>query len=429
MELAMSTTLTVGSPSRHPENGRNQCARTPPFEGGVYTLGTLEYFSIMRATMTPDRVRDSVEGACRALTTSDELLAEVSDIVHRAIPHEGAVWFGVDPLTLLGTAPSRVERLDSGLCDTFWHLEFHEQDVCLFADLAHGDGAGAMRHSLDNMVGRSPRYRDFLQPQGYQDELRGVFRSGESTWGMVGLYRESASQPFSADDVSVLKAVSRPIGDALRTYVRQSAPWLGPPAAPGLLIVNPAGHIIASNNEAMSWLRELWPCVESTEAELDPSDLFSLRNEELQVPTALYALISRSRAFAAGRERVPARLRLRDARDRWLVMHASTLAKAEADATEDVAIVIEAAKSAEIAPIIIEAYSLTRRERDVVAAIAQGGSTTEMASKLFLSPHTVRDHIKTVFEKVGVSSRGELVAKLFGEHYADPLHASMVHVD
>jgi hypothetical protein len=36
-------------------------------------------------------------------------------------------------------------------------------------------------------------------------------------------------------------------------------------------------------------------------------------------------------------------------------------------------------------------------------------------------PYTVRDYVKTIFEKVGVSSRGELVAKLFAEHYA-PIH-------
>jgi hypothetical protein len=33
----------------------------------------------------------------------------------------------------------------------------------------------------------------------------------------------------------------------------------------------------------------------------------------------------------------------------------------------------------------------------------------------------VRDYVKAIFEKVGVSSRGELVAKLFAEHYA-PTH-------
>ena len=75
---------------------------------------------------------------------------------------------------------------------------------------------------------------------------------------------------------------------------------------------------------------------------------------------------------------------------------------------------IEPAKSSELAPIIIEAYSLTRRERDVVGARRHAGdSTSEIAAALFLSPHTVRDHIKTVFEKVGVSSRAELVAKLY----------------
>jgi DNA-binding CsgD family transcriptional regulator len=92
-------------------------------------------------------------------------------------------------------------------------------------------------------------------------------------------------------------------------------------------------------------------------------------------------------------------------------------------------VVVEPAKGSEIAPIIIEAYGLSPRERDVVKGLARGASTPELAAELFLSPHTVRDYIKTVFEKVGVSSRGELVAKLFAEHYADPLHERIVHLD
>jgi hypothetical protein len=50
------------------------------------------------------------------------------------------------------------------------------------------------------------------------------------------------------------------------------------------------------------------------------------------------------------------------------------------------------------------------------------------ARELFLSPHSVRHYVRSVFEKLGVSSRGELVAKLFAEHYAEPLHANCVHV-
>ncbi|GAA2805656.1 hypothetical protein GCM10010470_46140 [Saccharopolyspora taberi] len=45
--------------------------------------------------------------------------------------------------------------------------------------------------------------------------------------------------------------------------------------------------------------------------------------------------------------------------------------------------------------------------------MAGGLPTAEIAASLFISPHTVRDHLKAVFGKAGVSSRGELVARLF----------------
>jgi DNA-binding CsgD family transcriptional regulator len=74
-------------------------------------------------------------------------------------------------------------------------------------------------------------------------------------------------------------------------------------------------------------------------------------------------------------------------------------------------------------PIIVEAYDLTAREQDVIRLIARGCGTAEVADGLYLSPHTVRDHVKTIFRKLGVASRGELVAKLFAEHYL-PAHTA-----
>lgn len=119
------------------------------------------------------------------------------------------------------------------------------------------------------------------------------------------------------------------------------------------------------------------------------------------------------RARAEGR----ARARMRSAAGRWLVCHASCLR----GAVGDTAVVIEPAKQSEIVPIIAEAYELAPRERDVTRLIARGLGTAEIARRLHLSGHTVRDYVKAIFDKVGVSSRGELVATLFAEHYA-PVH-------
>ncbi len=376
-----------------------------------------------------ERARVAVERVGATASTPDELLESLSDELHRLVPHEGAGWFAVDPVTMLASAPSRVEGLDAGMCDTFWHLEFHEQDTGLFHDLARGDGAAALRMSLDDRPARSARFRDFMQPQGYDDELRGVFQTGDKTWGFVDLYRESTNAPFDADDVTVVKSISGAVAAALRSHAREASPWLGQPSAPGLLVIDRNGRAVSANADAITWLRELWPMAPMPSSELDSLNLFEMRDVDLGVPTALFALVARARAVAEGRERTPSRIRLRDRRGRWLVLHASPLTGPASADGGLVALVIEAAKSAEIAPIIIEAYSLTPRERDVLGAIARGGSTAEIATELFLSPHTVRDYVKTVFEKLGVSSRGELVARLFAEHYSDPVHATMVHAD
>lgn len=97
-----------------------------------------------------------------------------------------------------------------------------------------------------------------------------------------------------------------------------------------------------------------------------------------------------------------------------------------------VTVVIKPASSAQIVPIMVEAYSLTPRERQVTECVARGQTTSEIAAGLHLSPHTVRDHLKAIFTKVDVSSRGELVAKLFGEYYSPLImtpSADIVEVD
>jgi DNA-binding NarL/FixJ family response regulator len=82
-----------------------------------------------------------------------------------------------------------------------------------------------------------------------------------------------------------------------------------------------------------------------------------------------------------------------------------------------VAVVIEPAKPAELAPIILLAHGLTRREGQVAQLAIQGKSNKRVARELCISEHTIEDHLKAIFNKVGVSSRGELTARIFGAHY------------
>lgn len=379
----------------------------------------------MRASGTIPRLVDAVERITSRATDADELLEGVATEVGKVVPYDGGMWFGLDPATLLAVAPARMEHLDDGFCSTFWFGEFHEQDANLIADLAHDPApAASLRSATGDRPMRSARYRDFLQPQGYDDELRVVFRTGGRAWGHAALLREAGRPAFDEGDVAVLEAISSIVATAFRSHVAQVIPKPGFTYAPGLMLFDRHGAIISANDAASRWLAEIYGTDDSTDwFEM----LRGLESPDVDAAIPIIPLIARAHAVAAGRDAREARLRLRDQSGRWLVLHASVL---EGAANEgNVAVVVEPAKSGDLAPIIIEAYGLTPRERDVVRAIARGSSTPEIAAELFLSAHTVRDYIKSVFEKVGVSSRGELVAKLFAEHYSDPFHETLVHID
>jgi hypothetical protein len=53
----------------------------------------------------------------------------------------------------------------------------------------------------------------------------------------------------------------------------------------------------------------------------------------------------------------------------------------------------------------------------VASLVATGLSTTALAERLFLSPWTVQDHLKSIFDKTGTRSRGELRARNFFDEF------------
>jgi DNA-binding CsgD family transcriptional regulator len=78
-----------------------------------------------------------------------------------------------------------------------------------------------------------------------------------------------------------------------------------------------------------------------------------------------------------------------------------------------VAIVIQTTPENEAAPLRLETFALSQREREIAALIAQDLDTASIAERVFISPWTVQDHCKAILEKTATQSRREFRALVF----------------
>jgi DNA-binding CsgD family transcriptional regulator len=132
------------------------------------------------------------------------------------------------------------------------------------------------------------------------------------------------------------------------------------------------------------------------------------------LPTAIAS--AASVAHAASAKPVATAVRARTRSGRWLTVTAD-LTDDEHGGHRDVGVVVQPSRPAEIAQTVGGAHGLTARETDVVLLIASGLTNQEIARQLELSPHTVADHLKSIFTKLDVPTRGALTSKLFHDYY------------
>jgi len=353
-----------------------------------------------------------VDRVHRASLTSEPaaVFATASPRLRRLVPFAAAAWVTTDPATGLPTGPTRLEGLgpvSAAQCSEHWRREFTAADVHLYRDLARAPvPAGGLRATLGDPW-RSRRFRTFIEPLGFDDELRVVLRAGGAPWGTATLYRRRGEPAFDAAEVGLVAELSAPLGEALRVGARAASGGGATPVArtgPGLLLFDRSGTLLSADAAARAWLEEI------------PPDRAVPTGFGLAVPVWLLVLVFRAAGVATGDGDGTARARLRSRRGGWVVAHATCLRDADGSLGQ-VAVVLDAASPAQMAPIVVDAYDLTEREREVARHLALGAPTAEIARHLHLSVHTVRDHVKAILRKAEVSSRGELVAKLFAEHY------------
>ena len=363
----------------------------------------------MAATMS----RNLASAARRIDALADEqlpaqaLIEGVADELCGAMPVEALVMTATDPDTLLGLGAGVVHGMPHSVCAPFWEYEFEVPDFNKFSDLARAPRQVADLHTATGgRPERSARWRELRTLMDADAELRATFNAGGRSWGLLHLNRAGTAHGFSDDEVAFVETIAPVVGRALRLSLISHPAGGVAERGPGMAIVGADNHLVSATPEALAWFDEL----ESAYRLPDPT-----LGRDVPSEVMVAAQEARARAAVGGTH-----TRARTGSGVWLLIHASCMHSADRT-TADAAVVIEPAKASEVAPLIVEAYELTPREVDVTRALARGLTTNEIARELHLSRYTVQDHLKSVYEKAGVSSRGELVAKMFADHYHDGL--------
>jgi DNA-binding CsgD family transcriptional regulator len=359
-------------------------------------------------TYHAESARAGLQAAAAAGLPWDEFCLVATELLARAIPHDSVCLGTADPASRMLTGRVKVnmgsdESQRMTVDETaFMHYEYGVPDYNHFAELADRPIAvSILAEATEDQPMQSPRFRDLLSAGGLTQELRGVVRSDGAMWGFYTLYRQAGQSGFSPAEADFMHRIESILAAGVRRGLIASTVTGQVPAgtSAAVVIFDGTGAVLSAT-----------PTAEERIAELG-GDLWS------QLPAPVTAV--RVACAAASRgigHHVPA-LRIRSRSGEWLSLHAAPIRDRDGR-TDQIAVTIETAGAAKIIPLIVAAYGLTDRERDVVQQVLEGASTSQIAAHLHLSPYTIQDHLKTIFDKVGVASRRELSSQIFFGQYA-----------
>jgi DNA-binding CsgD family transcriptional regulator len=321
--------------------------------------------------------------------------------LRRVLAIDAAFFATVDPATLLFTSARTEEPLGAAM-PLFLENEFGHDDVNKFASLARsGHPVSSLDRATSHERAASPRYRDIMAGLGLGDEVRVALMAGGQCWGVLCLHREDSDLGFDEHEIDVLERTAPRIAEGLRRSLAifAAVPVAAPHEGPGIVILDDDLSIVSINSQAERWLAEIGMSESATEASL---------------PLSVYAAALELATRMPPEEPVETTTRLRTQGGTWLTVQASQLNGATG---RQIAIVLERASPVQISSLVLSAQGLTAAQSRVAQLVLQGRSTRQIVAELRISRHTVQEHLGVVFEKFGIGSRRELVAKLLsGPH-------------
>ncbi len=356
----------------------------------------------MRSDWRTEDARRQIVRLCHAGLDSSTFRAEVMAQLRRVVPFDAWCWPTADPATGLVTGADGRD-IPPGRTQRFFEIEYTEPDFTKFVDLARGPAhVGALSEATGGHLERSARYREIFGPAGIGEDLWASLLVDGACWGYLALHRDPG-YPFDQAEATFLDRLAVHLAAGLRTALLFDAVAGGSDDdGPGILVINDDLSVGSVSPVAERLLADI-VCKHPPGPDVLPDPVLAVVTELLR--------LERDAAYAAAlpRARVPCRS------GRWLVVHATRLSGAPGPG--QIGVVLEPARPHELMPLLLEAYALTGRESQITKLVLLGHPTNRIAAALGISPLTVQQHLKGVFDKVGVHSKRELAARIWVQHY------------